>query len=639
MAKKKVRKSKGKGKVKRRKKAPFRFRLSKDELIPMLGLLVMTLLIYARAFGYDFVNWDDDFNISENPNLRHLDWANVKGIFTSHVIGNYNPLPIFTFALEKHFFGLDPTVFHTTNVLLHVACVYVVYRFMRILDLPKWPALIAAAIFALHPMRVESVAWITERKDVLFGLFYVVALIQYVKWIKSGGKRIHYYWIIGAFVLSLFSKIQAVALPLSMLAVDYLLGRKLVWRRIIEKIPFFGLSLVFGLIGIYFLSQQGSLGSTTQYNFAERLVVGMYSLVIYLVKFFAPFRISPLYPYPPALTWYMFAAIPLTLVLAWVTWISWKRDWRALIFGGAFFVFNVMFVLQVVGAGQGFLADRFTYIPYIGLGFAVAFYGHQWFGNKGRLAQYAPWIAGVWIAALTFQTWQHVPVWKDSGTLWTHVLKYYENTPLPYRNRAQFLREQGDFAAALQDYDRSIQLKQNADVINSRARLHFTQENYQQALTDYNLAIQLDPQSGEFRINRGATYAVLGNLQNALADMTEGIRLDPSFTNGYLNRSLVYQRLNQMDNAHSDIQKYLEYNPYDADIWYENGRLFRLKKNEQEAINCFTRALGFADKGIYYLERSKAYLNTGQKSLAQSDLAAAERRGVQIDPNLRKSYQ
>lgn len=297
--------------------APAESGISKREFWLLIGVLAATLLVYIRTTGYDFVNWDDDFNIAKNPNLRYFDWANIKGIFTSHVIGNYNPLPIFMFALEKHFFGLDPGVFHLTNVLLHVGCTYFFYRLVRWLGLQMWPALFAALIFGLHPMRIESVAWITERKDVLFGIFYFAALVQYVKWYRSERDPRRLIWIYLLFILSLFSKIQAVALPLSMLAIDYLLARKIRWGLIIEKIPYFALSLLFGLIGIYFLRQQGSLDSSnTQYHFAERIVVGAYSYVVYLVKFIVPFRLSPLYPYPAQLPWFTYVSVPVLLGLS-----------------------------------------------------------------------------------------------------------------------------------------------------------------------------------------------------------------------------------------------------------------------------------------------------------------------------------
>ncbi|HLF62425.1 MAG TPA: tetratricopeptide repeat protein [Saprospiraceae bacterium] len=635
MAKKKTHTKKAS--VKKRPSAP-EDRIGTFEWLPLLGVLTVTIACFARTFGYDFVNWDDDFNIAENPNLRYFDWANIKGIFTSHVIGNYNPLTIFTFAVENHFFGLKPGVFHATNVLLHAGCVFFFYRLVRLLGLSLWPAVVAALIFGIHPMRIESVAWVTERKDVLFGIFYLAALVQYVKWYKSGYQRKYMIWILVLFVLSLLSKIQAVALPLSMLAIDFLLARKIQWKLLIEKIPYFILSLAFGLLGIYFLSQQGSLDSTAQYNLLQRVVVGMHSFVIYLIKFLVPYRISPLYPYPAVLPWYVYISPVMIAGIVWLFWKAWQRRWRPFVFGVAFFTVNIAFVLQVVGAGQGFLADRFTYIPYVGLIFTVVSYGDQWRRSGHHRSRYAIPITTIWLLALIAQTWIHVPIWKHSGALWTHVLNYYQNTALPYRNRAQYYRDLKQYDLALADYDRSIALKKDGDVINSRARMYFDQQKWREAIADYNLAIEAKP-TGEFYINRGAAYAMIGNMQNALNDMTEGLRLDPAFPNGYKNRSLVYQSLGQIENAQSDLLKYLDLNPYDADIWYESGRLYRMLNNERQALTAFDRAISLAQKGVYFLERAKSHLVLGNKTQARQDLQTAEQMGAQIDPQTRAQFQ
>ena len=632
-------KRKGRKKVTKRKVQP-KVGFNKKELWPVVILLVLTALAYIRAAGYEFVNWDDDFNIAKNPYVQVLDWPSFKGIFTSHVIGNYNPLSTLSFAIENHFFGLDPSVFHVNNILLHLVCVFLVYRLSRLLGMPMWAALAVSALFGIHPMRVESVVWVTERKDVLFGAFYLGALVNYVKFLKTSRKKKYVVWIVVLFILSLLSKIQAVALPLSMLAIDYLLKRKLSFKLVFEKWHYFGLSLVFGLIGVYFLGEQGSLDSTSNYNLIQRLLVGVYSYDIYLIKFLVPFRISPLYPYPAAIPVEVYLAPILFAGVCFLAWKAFKKAWRPLLFGLAFFTFNVMFVLQVVGAGQGFLADRFTYIPYLGLMYALGHYGYKFITSGHKYASVTKVLAGIWCVLLLAQTWVHVPVWKDSGALWTHVMKYYTNTPLPYRNRAQHLRDQGQHEQALADYNRSIELKKDPDVVNSRARLYFNQQKWNAAIQDYDLAIQLDGTVGEYWINRGAAYAMIGNMQSALADMSQGITLDPDFANGYKNRSLVYQSLNRPVEAHEDLKTYLRINPYDPDIWYESGRLYRLEKNNAEALSAFNKAITFnPNKGEFWNERSKVHLAMGNKPQAQSDLARAESLGLKIDAQTKALYR
>jgi len=184
---------------------------NKAVLLPILGILVLTFGLFSPVLNHDFVNWDDPLNILNNPNLRSFDWASIKGIFSSTVIGNYNPLTILTFAIEKAIFGLNPMVFHFNNLLLHLVCIFLVYRIALGLKLTTNTAIIVALLFAIHPMRVESVTWITERKDVLYGAFYLGAIFQYIRYSTAKQKQQKIYWsILALFILSLLSKIQAV---------------------------------------------------------------------------------------------------------------------------------------------------------------------------------------------------------------------------------------------------------------------------------------------------------------------------------------------------------------------------------------------------------------------------------------------
>ena len=187
--------------------------------LPLLATLAITFFAFTSSLNNQFVNWDDEVNIVENENTSRLDWQHVKAIFTSDVIGNYNPLPILTLAIERHFVGLEGTwLYHWTNLFLHLFCVYFVFRIAKQLGLSVWAAAFCALFFGIHPMRVESVAWVTERKDVLFAAFYLPALYLYIKYVQEPENRKKYYiYMIILFVFALLSKVQAVALPLSML--------------------------------------------------------------------------------------------------------------------------------------------------------------------------------------------------------------------------------------------------------------------------------------------------------------------------------------------------------------------------------------------------------------------------------------
>jgi len=616
--------------------------------------LAITGACYLPTLGHQLVNWDDDPNITENPNLVRIDGESLRNIFDidkGNVIGNYNPLPIFTFALEKWATGeFNTTLIHFDNLLLHLLTVFFVMRLLLHLGIGVGGAFIGALLFGIHPMRVESVAWATERKDVLFAVFFFAALMYYVRWIKTddSGKRTKYYLIMVIFaLLSCLSKVQAVTLPLSMLVIDYLYRRPINFKLIWEKIPFWGLSLIFGLINLYTLRQEGSTNDeVTNFNIVDRLCIGAYSFCVYIYKLFIPYPMSPLYPYPKPLPIWVYLSPILFFAIWGGVYMLWKKDRRMWIFGMLFFFFNVMFLLQVLGAGQGFLADRFTYVPYFGFFAIAAWLYDQYTTDNPKLRSNLNIAAGIVFAIHAVWTVKQVGIWKDGGTLWTHVMKFEsDKNSLPYWNRGQFLRSQSKYDLALQDYTKAIMIEpKNPELRNSRGKTYFDMamggkfkdkalEFTQKAIADFDDGLaqpNIKPKSkAEMLINRGAAHASQGRFEQGLADLNEGIKVQPENKNGYLNRSLVYFNLRQYDKAIDDYTMYLKFDPYMANIWYERGMLRRSLNRSQEAIEDLSRALQLdPNLGIAYMERARAQAQLGNKAAATQDYQRAAQFGL-----------
>ena len=604
-------------------------------LLPIGIVLILAIIAFSPTFKNAFVNWDDDVNVLENPYITGLTWQNIQDIFSSNVIGNYNPLPILTFAFEYHFVKFDPWLYHFDNLWLHLLCVIFAYLFVSELGLSVWAAAIVATLFAIHPMRVESVAWVTERKDVLFGAFYLSALWLYVKSVKNPERKSLHIWIGILFLLSLFSKIQAVSLPLSMLAVDYYMNRPLKWKLVLDKIPYFALSLLFGLVGVFMLKSNNSLDDATNYNFFERLCIGAYSFIVYLIKWIFPYKMSPLYAYPKVLGWEIYAAVvPALLVLGLTFWL-WKKGNKAWTFALVFFIFNVAFVLQILGAGQGFLADRFTYIPYLGL-----FFGMGYTYDKYRLNE--PWkkyltpALCLYFGLFLYMTLQQSKIWKNGETLWTHVMKYEKQTPLPFSNRAMYYRGIKEYDKALADFNRAIAIKPQASTYNSLGKMYFDQGKNAEALDNYQKAISMDKTKGEYFINMGAAMASDGQYDKALLAMDEGVKLDPDNTNGYLNRSLLHYTMSNFELAIKDHTEYLKREPGKYEMYYERGICKAALKRYDEAIEDFTKAISYEKRDIFYLERGKAYYLAGKKDLAQEDVKTCQSLGMEIPEGVLK---
>lgn len=600
------------------------------QTILLLIILGFSFLIYSPCLKNDFVNWDDDRNVYENPNVLELSSKNIKAIFTSDVIGNYNPLPILSFAIEHHFFGMNPKVMHTTNILLHLLCCMLVFFIFKRLGLHLFVAFLGTLLFSLHPLKVESVAWITERKDVLFGSFFLGALLLYIKNIELPTRK-RSMLIFLLFAIGLFAKIQMVALPLTFLAIDYWFDKKISIKLVLEKWAFFLGSLAFGILGIYMLKGQGSLETNTSFNTIERLFIGTYSLLVYLVKFLIPYKMVPLYAYEPKLHWTHYASMPIVIAMFVGLFFLYKKNYKAILFGFAFFFFNIVFLLQILGAGQGYLADRFTYIAYIGLIFILCYYIQQWIEtNKVRTTVLYPSV-GAYILILSFISYKQCAYWKNSGTLWSRVLEYQNNTSLPYNNRANYYRDKRLFDLALQDYNRAIELKAGHGTYNSRAKLFFNKNEDQKALIDYNKAIEMAPDKAEYYINRGAAYAKLGNLDLAIKDFDKGLLMDPTWKVGYLNRSIMYNQAGNFQKALVDIDNYLKFEPTNSDMWYEGGRCLRALNNPNKAIQYYTNAIKYnPNKGLFYAERARTYQLLGQTNAAQSDASIAQKLGENV---------
>jgi tetratricopeptide (TPR) repeat protein len=493
-------------------------------------------------------------------------------------------------------------------------------------------------------MRVESVAWATERKDVLFAVFFFAALMYYIRWVQAEGKTGRsktYVTIIILAVLSLFSKVQAVTLPLAMLTIDYLLRRPLKFKLIWEKLPFWGLSLVFGLINIYTLGKQGSTtDDVTNFDMVDRLCIGAYSFCVYIYKLFIPYPMSPLYPYPKPLPTLVYLA-PIGFAAAiYLVYRWWKNDQRWLVFGTLFFFFNVMFLLQVFGAGQGFLADRFTYVPYFGF-FAIAAWMYDRVSQDEAKRSTLQLVSGVVFALFAIMTFFQIKVWKNGETLWTHVIKFEKETnSLPYWNRGQYYRDNGNYQASLSDYSQAIKINpKNAELHNSRGKTHFDMamlEQYksqsaslvQKALEDYASGLDIpnakDKTRSELFINKGAAHASLNQYDQAIASLSEGLKIDPNNKNGYFNRSLVYFNLRKFKEAIEDYTSYLKFDPYNVNVWYERGMIRRTIGENEAAVQDLSKALELDPQfGIAYLERARAYAQMGNKGQAQQDYQRA----------------
>ena len=286
---------------------------------------------------------------------------------------NYQPLVFLSYAVEYHFAGLSPGVYHLTNVLIHIINVLLVFILLKNLSGKPEVALIAASLFALSPLRVESVTWVTTRRDVLYTFFYLLAVIQYVKYLSGAGKikKIHYSFALVFFLFSCMSKGMAVTLSAVLLLIDYLKYRKFSQQALLDKVPFFLLSMFFGLLAVFATHTEAQMEVYNDYTFWERIQYAAFAFIFYIYKTILPLNLSSIYPYP-----YLSGSLPLSywlypvlalLITGCVFWSA--KITRKVVFGFGWFLIAVIFVLQLMPVYNALVADRYTYLSSVGLAF------------------------------------------------------------------------------------------------------------------------------------------------------------------------------------------------------------------------------------------------------------------------------
>lgn len=596
---------------------------------PYLLVLLASLATFLPALQNGFVNWDDYRFVVDNPNIRGLGGAQLLAMFTSFVDGNYIPLTQLSFAINYALHGLAPAGFHFTNMLLHGLNAALVLYFLRRLGGGRFTSVVGALLFALHPLRVESVAWATERKDVLFALFYLLALLAYLRY-QDTRRYPHLALVFLLFVLSGLAKQMAISLPVILLVLDYTRARRFSAGIWLEKIPFVIATL--GLVAVAYLGQHSteSILKGTQYTPLHRLLLSCNSLVMYLKGILWPSSLCCVYPYPKDVV--AEAAYTPFVVITLAALLFWRgrtfKPWHA---GPLFFVVSLAPVLNVVPAGSQMVADRFTYLPSVGLSFlAVALLDRGWprWSRRGRQA--ATSVITLILVLLAILTWNRTRVWRNDLTLWTDTIQkapdsfiaqsnlalahmnqgdYEKAVPLfghaiaisptlsdSYHNRGQALRHLGKLDEALADFTMALTLEPEKAVYwFNRAEVYFDREDLPKALTDYDRALELDPTMAAAWLSRGIAHGMQGDFSAAISDFTRLLDLDPRQLDARFNRGKAYFESRQLDAALQDFNAIVEQDPTYAKAIYHRAVLLLQQQRAEEAWRDLRRVqeLGF----------------------------------------------
>ena len=544
-----------------------------DDFRRALGLVVLIVAVFAAflpALQNGFVLWDDDMNLVENLDYRGLSTAHLRWMFTTFHGGQYQPLTWLSFGLDYVLWEMNPAGYHLTSLLLHAANAVLAYRLIRVLlrrTLPDREALAAALagalFFAIHPLRVESVAWATARRDVLSGFFYLVTLLAYVRMVDEKERGGPWWpWLgasLGCFVLSLLAKTWGVTLPLVLLAMDvYPLRRFAATSRssrggVLAEKAVFGLIAAGGIaVTLRMLHEFTDVKGLAEHGLVARAAQAAYGLWFYVSKTLVPLGLSPLYMIEPTLdpTRPRYVVCGLAVLAAGGALIALGRRWPWALAAVACYAIIVGPMLGFMQTGPQIAADRYTYLACLPWAFLLA-------AGLRRRPLLLP-VAAVGLVLLGVLTWRQTRIWKDTQSLWNHALRVDPENYFAHLNLGWERQVHGDFDGAYSHYGEALRINPKFTfAYNNRGSLLQTRGQYEAAMADFAAAIEANPLYESPYLNRGTLRLARGDLDGAIADLSEAIRLVPSDGRPYNNRGLARREKNDVAGAAADFHEAL----------------------------------------------------------------------------------
>lgn len=614
----------------------------------LAGILLLTFLIFLPILKGQFLNYDDDYYITENPLLQAFTGANLNALFTQTYGNQYSPVAMTIMALEIQLLGLNPGALKFVSILFHLANILLVFLLVRKLFSRADYAIITAGLFAVHTLQVESVAWLAASMKVTsYALFSLASMLVYLQYLekKKGG----YLWLsLGFFALSALCKEQAVVLPVLLLAIDYLKGRKLLDKTVIlEKVPFFIAALIFGLTTLSLADDMRGAGQILPYTLTQRILFASYALTSYLSHHLLPIDLSTFYAYPPKghiPAWYYLTPLVSVGILV-ALFVSWIKEKRILVFGILFFLVNIFLVIlsQITSVRDVLMADRYVYLSSIGFFLILAYALQGWAGENKSRRNLAFGLIGLYLAVLSALSYQRTGVWENSITVFTDAIEkgqsgipgvYSPSLAVPYNNRGWARRRAGDNEGAISDYNLAIQCNPGyGKPYSNRGTVYFNTGNDKAALDDFNKSLELDPGSAETYSNRGAVYAKLGNFEQAKQDLQKALQIKPQMVDALSNLALIWYNEGKDEKALSELDKILEVKPNAPDFLNFKGVILQRMKRYPEAEQFLTKAIEFSpNTATFYMSRSRLFFETQNRERALQDAIQAQSLGAQVDP-------
>jgi len=594
------------------------------------GLAALVFIVFGQTARFGFVNLDDANYVYQNPIVKNgLSPGGIQWAFTHVLVGHWHPLTTIAFMVDCQLFGVWAGGHHMVNVLLHATTAALLFLALQKLTGAIWRCAFVAAVFAIHPSRAESVAWVSELKDVLSGVFFMLTLLAYVRYVRRPGKG-GYALVLLCFILGLLSKPMLVTIPCVLLIIDYWpLGRvrtisdfaRLLW----EKVPLFLLSALSSIAAILALKSGDAPTSTYPANIPI-------AYAVYLEKLFVPTGLAVLYPIPkegwPA--WDVFNAVLLLATLSAAAWLL-RRKQPWLLSGWLWYLCMLIPVAGIMQTGEQAYADRYTYLPQIGLCVAITWMGAAWLERLRHGRSIATAFAMAVLCALTIAGRRQAAYWRDGVTLWTHALDCTPDNFIARNSLGEALAQEWKLEAAIDQFNAAMEFDAGSPEVHANiGTTLFQQRHTEDAIAQFQQALAINPAYPEAHYNLGSALDREGRITEAIDEYREALRLKPGYAEAHYNLGTALYRIKRGKEAAAEFREALKVAPHDAETHY-NLALALFEQGEFDLGMAECRAALQIDPG--YAEAHNNLANALLDKGRIEEAIAECREALRIRPN------
>ena len=623
------------------------FNLRQDVLV-CLFLIVATLAVYWQVQNFDFVNFDDGKYVAENQHVQEgLTVESIVWAFKTIHAGNWHPLTWLSHMLDCRLFGLNPGRHHLTNLFFHIANTLLLFVVFRRMTGSLWQSAFVAALFALHPSHVESVAWISERKDVLSTFFWMLTMWGYIRYVDH--LSVHrYLLVILFFVLGLMSKPMLVTLPFVLLLLDFWPLKRIqiepsdpdignVRQKsnflfpVLEKVPLIALAAASSMVTFYAQKHGGAVASLDVIPLKARIANALVVYVKYIGNMIYPAKLAALYPHPVILPlWQTSGACLLLVSISFAAIIS-VRQRPYVAAGWLWYLGTLVPVIGLVQVGNQAMADRYTYVPLIGLFVIIAWGVPELVISWKHRIKWLSLLATIMLAALMVVTWKQVGYWKNSITLFEHTLEVTSNNYVPHNNLGLALDQQGRTKEAIEHYLQALRIQPayaaaHNNLGNALNKLGRTED----AVNHYLQALRITPDFKEAHNNLGVVLDKQGRTEEAVAHYLQALRINPDYADAHSNLGNALKKLGRTEEAIDHYLQVLRIQPDFEEVHNNLGNALLKQGKDTEAIEHFNEALRINPKFVAaYNSLAIAFIRVGKTDEA----IALLQKAIQINPN------